>query len=293
MCNKGRPARLIALAILLLFLPAAFGGVKQRPSPLNKVNNWCILIGYDQSRPSANASSLDGYDMVILDPDCHPPLSGIKKKAVLIAYVSVGEAEGYRSYWNRIKEKPWIIGENENWKKNYYVDVRDPEWRELLLTEVIPIVIEKGFRGIMMDTLDTAEYLEYIDPERFKGSQDAMISLVKEIHERFPDLLLISNNGFPLLTELAPCLSGFLVESIHMMPDFKAGGYIPVPEEEYQEKVPLLRVLSKQHGIPVFAIDYVDASDRKKAAECVKRLKKLGFKPCIAQKDLEELPARQ
>ena len=46
---------------------------------------------------------------------------------MIIAYLSIGEAEDYRFYWN--KKKPnWIVKENENWEGKYW----SPEWKSII-----------------------------------------------------------------------------------------------------------------------------------------------------------------
>lgn len=48
-------------------------------------------------------------------------------KRLVIGYLSIGEAEDYRFYWN--KKKPnWIVKENENWEGKYW----SPEWKSII-----------------------------------------------------------------------------------------------------------------------------------------------------------------
>lgn len=255
-------------------------------NPLTKVREWFILLGYDPSAIQVERAKLSHYDMAILDPDSHPPFSLFNPKTMRIAYLSVGEAEVYRSYWERIKDESWILGENPNWEGNYYVDIREKAWRRLILEEVIPKIVGQGFQGVMLDTLDTAEFLE--TEFQYPGSYQAMIQLVRDIREKYPGLLLISNNGFSILRNIAPWLSGLLVEDIYSMPDFENGGYVRVPEADRQYKIAMLQPLMKQYGLPVFNIEYVDRRDKKLAVQCIKSSKKLGFIPYVAEKNLSE-----
>ena len=258
-------------------------------NPLGSVRRWFIFLNYDLSKIKLDADRLSSYEMAILDPDVHPPFELFSKKTILMAYVSLGEAEDYRSYWTNLKDYSWILGENENWKGNFYADVRDPAWHAIILRDVLPKIVREGFRGIFMDTLDTAEYLESKDPEKFAGSRRAMSDLVLEIRAVFPELLLISNNGFAILPEIAPILNGMLVEDITMMPDFEKGGYRKVLPEERDPKVAVLRPLAKKYHLPVFSIDYAREGDRFTREICQEESRKLGFRPYVAEKDLSEL----
>lgn len=48
-------------------------------------------------------------------------------KRLVIGYLSIGEAEDYKFYWN--KKKPnWIVKENENWEGKYW----SPEWKSII-----------------------------------------------------------------------------------------------------------------------------------------------------------------
>jgi len=258
-------------------------------NPLGAVREWAIVLSYEPQAHPVAASDLQRCQMVIVDPDSHPPLDGLGGKTIVVAYVSLGEAEEYRSYWPQIAQKEWVVGANENWGRSHFVDVRSAEWRSLVLETVVPGVIAKGFRGIMMDTLDTADFLESKDPARFGGSRAAMAGLVHAIRERYPDLLLISNNGFALFDKIGPCLSGALTESVFRRHGPKPGEYSAVSAEDADWKISRLTSLAAKTGIPVFAIDYVSLGDVAGARDSAARLKALGFRPYIAERELNRI----
>ena len=83
-------------------------------------------------------------------------------KRIVIAYLSIGEAENYRVYWNKKwnKKKPnWIIKENENWEGNYIVKYWTPEWKNII-KEYQKKLDEIGVDGYLLDTVDTYQYFE-------------------------------------------------------------------------------------------------------------------------------------
>ena len=64
-------------------------------------------------------------------------------KRIVIAYLSIGEAEDYRYYWKKKwnKKKPkWIIKENENWEGNYIVKYWSPEWKNIIKKVNVSII---------------------------------------------------------------------------------------------------------------------------------------------------------
>lgn len=279
-------ALLVAMTILV---PISFSCAA---SALDKVQRWFILLDYDPSGFAPDRRQLQNFDMAILDPDAHPDLTLFKKKTLLIAYVSVGEAEDYRFYWEGIKDAAFVVGENPDWKGNFYVDVRSLEWQQLIVEQVIPRLQQAGFQGVFLDTLDTAEFLESKDPQKYAGSKAAMIELVKAIHSRYPELLLVSNNGFPLLEELALYLSGVLAEDIFMMPDFANGGYRKVPAAEREYKIAVLKKIQAL-GRPVFNIEYASPKDKAAIRVCLRQSRRLGFKPYVAEKNLSAIYANE
>ena len=83
-------------------------------------------------------------------------------KRIVIAYLSIGEAEDYRYYWKKKwnKKKPkWIVKENENWEGNYIVKYWSPEWKNII-KEYQKKLDEIGVDGYLLDTVDTYQYFE-------------------------------------------------------------------------------------------------------------------------------------
>jgi polysaccharide biosynthesis protein PelA len=277
----------LSLGVLLCL--AATSWAAPRDNSLQSVKKWFILLNYDPQRFGVNPGQVQAYDLVIIDADQHPALDLFKPTAFRIAYVSMGEAEVYRFYWPQIQGTSFVLEENPNWAGNFYVDVRDSSWQALIIDTVISKIVQAGFQGIMLDTLDTAEFLEDRDPEKFYGMRAAMTAFVKKVHEKYPGLLLISNNGFALLPELAPFLSAMLVEDVYRMPDFEKGGYTDVPQADREYKIKTLVQLQRAYHLPVFNIEYVSRTDKKNIRFCLRASRRLGFKPYVAEKELREI----
>jgi uncharacterized protein (TIGR01370 family) len=275
----------LAAAGLAVFL--FLRGDLPKSNPLIGVQSWFILLEYDSGRTPILPGSLDAYDMAILDPDQSPDAGLFSPKTLRIAYVSLGEAEDYRSYWPRIQGALFLGPENPEWKGNYAVDVRNPVWRDLIIGQVIPEIVERGFHGIFLDTLDTASDLESQDPVRYGGSMNAMAGFVRDIHKAYPRLLLISNNGFSILSKIAPYLSGVLAESIHM--EHAGGGYRRVSPPDRNFKTAILSDVSRAYHLPVFIVDYAAKNDSSGRAWCLESSRKRGWLPYLAEKNLSEI----
>ncbi len=98
-------------------------------------------------------------------------ISGLKTKAtdgsrLVIAYMSIGEAEDYRSYWDstwNVNPPSWLAKENPDWPGNYKVRYWDEEWRAIIFgsdESILGYIVDAGFDGVYLDIIDAFEYFE-------------------------------------------------------------------------------------------------------------------------------------
>jgi cysteinyl-tRNA synthetase len=87
-------------------------------------------------------------------------------RRLLIAYLSIGEAEDYRYYWQpawKTRPPAWLDAENPDWKGNYRVRYWDKDWQALIFGSpeaYLERIQAAGFDGVYLDTIDTYEYFE-------------------------------------------------------------------------------------------------------------------------------------
>ncbi|MBI4557190.1 MAG: endo alpha-1,4 polygalactosaminidase [Candidatus Hydrogenedentes bacterium] len=85
---------------------------------------------------------------------------------LVVAYMSIGEAENYRYYWQptwATNPPPWLEAENPNWPGNYKVHYWDPEWQSIIFgnpNAYLDAVLAAGFDGVYLDIIDAFEYFE-------------------------------------------------------------------------------------------------------------------------------------
>lgn len=85
---------------------------------------------------------------------------------LLVAYMSVGEAESYRWYWDaswRPGSPSWLGPENPDWPGNYLVRYWEEGWRGILLGgegSYLDRVLDAGFDGAYLDIVDAFERCE-------------------------------------------------------------------------------------------------------------------------------------
>lgn len=243
-----------------------------------------IAVGFIYREPPEEAFYL--YDWLVVDPDnfswerFDEKFYIKNRKAKLIAYVSLGEIEPYRSYYKEIK-KDWILGENKAWK-TYIADIRNKEYQKFLIEKVIKNL--DRFDGIFFDTLDS--YQQVLKPQEFKSYEDSMIDFLKEIRKKYSNKTILVNRGFEIADKVVGIVDGFVAESLFYGIDVKSMKYKKMSKEDTQWLLDKLSQI-KNLGFIVIVIDYVDPKNKKLAKEVAQKIYQLGFIPYVADKNLQ------
>ncbi|HEC39885.1 hypothetical protein LCGC14_1695510 [marine sediment metagenome] len=96
------------------------------------------------------------------------------KKKFLISYISIGEAENYRFYWEESWDADhdgipdpgapnWLDNENADWEGNYKVKFWMIGWEQIVF-DYLDKIIAAGFDGIYMDIIDAYEFYQSVIP---------------------------------------------------------------------------------------------------------------------------------
>jgi len=147
---------------------------------LAAARNFLYLINperYNSAVEFADAVTATNYDLLITDlffkdaalsPET---VQTLKEKAnggtrLVIAYMSIGEAEDYRYYWNpawKTGEPAWLDKENPDWEGNYRVKYWDTAWQDIILggdASYLDRIIAAGFDGVYLDIVEAFETYE-------------------------------------------------------------------------------------------------------------------------------------
>lgn len=85
---------------------------------------------------------------------------------LVICYMSIGEAEDYRYYWQSswtTTPPAWLGTENPDWPGNYKVQYWQPEWQSIIVgndSSYTRRILNAGFDGVYLDLVDAFEYFE-------------------------------------------------------------------------------------------------------------------------------------
>lgn len=163
------------------------------------------LQGLDLARAGASA-----FDLIItdysLDGTEDARLSAAQVSALqsspggpkrVLAYMSIGEAEDYRWYWQATWDAnadgtpdagapSWLGPSNPDWPGNYKVRYWDPAWQAVIFgsaASYLDKVLAAGFDGIYLDIVDAYEYW---GPGGESGldratAEDEMVAFVKAL----------------------------------------------------------------------------------------------------------------
>ncbi|MBI3552662.1 MAG: endo alpha-1,4 polygalactosaminidase [Elusimicrobia bacterium] len=273
-------SRLCLAALVLSALPCL---AAERPS-LSSAKRWTCYYG--RTLPREEYARLD---MAVLESDAFEPPSGAGRSGpIKIGYVSVGQVEKSRWYAGLVKDKPFVLEPDPDWPDARRVDVRSAQWQDLLIDQVMPKVLAKGYRGFFLDTIDTAEYLESKDPKKYAGSLASMAAFIVRVRRRFPHALILTNNGLPLLAKIGREIDGAVVEDLYTRYDFGRKTYVKTDPSETRANEAALKSFARKFGRPVFVIVYSKSPKGALAKDGVARSVSAGFRPYVATVSLDK-----
>lgn len=147
---------------------------------LSDASNFLYLInpdGFNTKEEFVTAVAETNYDIVIIDLFYNgdalttADVNQLKNKAnggkrLVIAYMSIGEAEDYRYYWNTSWDNSppdWMATENPDWAGNFKVNYWSGDWQGIIYRNTdsyLSKITNAGFNGVYLDIIDAFEYFE-------------------------------------------------------------------------------------------------------------------------------------
>ncbi len=221
-------------------------------------------------------------------------------KKIVVSYMSIGEAEDYRFYWQdqwHTGSPAWLDAENPDWEGNFKVKYWETEWQDIIKT-YLDRIIAAGFDGVYMDIIDAYEY--YFDQGRTSAPQN-MVNFVQVLadhaHTTHPDFLIIPQNGAELaelIPEYVDIVDGIGQEDIYFGYD---GDGFATPNDVREELETWLD-LFRFRGKFVLTVDYPFSDEnvpdfnpitRVKIDEAYTRSKSHGYIPYCTVRELNFL----
>ncbi|HPO14200.1 MAG TPA: right-handed parallel beta-helix repeat-containing protein, partial [Candidatus Hydrogenedentes bacterium] len=169
-----------------------------------------------------NAIDATNYDVFIIDlfydetALSTPEVTQLKSKAnggqrLLLAYMSIGEAEDYRYYWQSSWHPGtpgWLEEENPDWEGNYKVRYWDPGWQAIIFGSAnayLDRILAAGFDGVYLDIIDAYEYFEEYYGEGEEEGQEEGEGLIEGENEGEGEgILFFVDTNAPMASDLNP-----------------------------------------------------------------------------------------
>lgn len=199
-----------ALYILLIALAVPATVDAARGDRLEDVESWGYQLQDIRIPRVANSE----YDVVVIDysADGTDDAAFTRKQIrrlqnegkIVLAYLSIGEAEDYRFYWQEEwgEDPPsWLGPENSDWEGNYKVRYWYRGWWRQALRPYLNKIDRAGFDGVYLDIVD-AYYYWGQNGYSTKRSANRMARLTKRIRRRLGSAAIVCpQNGESIIDD--------------------------------------------------------------------------------------------
>lgn len=251
-------------------------------SALDRVDTWLYHLG-DIDRRRADDIAATNADLVITEwasyalgerpygPAMIDRMRGTDDDRLIVSYLSIGEAEDYRYYWQDgwSRDRPaWLGPENPEWEGNLKVRFWRPDWQAIIL-DYLDRIIDAGFNGVYLDIIDAFWFWEDRAPNAgidYRAEMAEFVSLIRDhALERIAatdpgrDFVIIGQNGLDLLRDptYRAAIDGIGVEDLRFY--YRNGApsdFRPTGEAGYRDTLDLIQ-LAERTGNQAFVVEYI------------------------------------
>jgi cysteinyl-tRNA synthetase len=132
--------------------------------PWNAVHDWAYWL----DNPDLKQLSSTRFELVVIDYSAdgsagkaftRGQIDMLRRTSCsrrVVSYLSIGQAESYRGYWqqNWKEGNPiWLSAPDPDWEKNYWVHYWHPNWQHVIY-RYLDAIIAAGFDGVYLDRID-------------------------------------------------------------------------------------------------------------------------------------------
>ena len=295
--NSLRPSSALTTTTLLPAVSLGSGRVAEAPD-LSAVNDFL----YQLQNLDLIAIGETAYDLIVTDYAAEggddtaftaAEIAALKSspggEKIVLAYMSIGEAEEYRFYWQDDWESgnpTWLDIENPDWEGNYQVRYWDPGWQAIILNYTDRL-LEAGFDGAYLDIIDAYEY--YTDLGRSTAAQEmaAFVAAIRaHARSRDPDFCIFPQNAAQLAEAVPTYLDsvdGIGQEDIYYGYEGEDVMTPPAVSAELESTLDLF----KNAGKLVLTVDY--ATTPSHVDDAYTRSQAKGYVPLVTVRDLDQL----
>ena len=272
--------------------------------PLGRAKSW----GYQLQAPDPERLSQAPYDVLVVDysrngrPDGELSAADVARmqgradgpKRIVLAYLSIGEAEDYRFYWKRhygwfwgLFAPSWRGRQNSEWRGNFAARYWEPAWADTIYAapgSYLERIVAAGFDGIYLDKIDGFD-----DAKDRPTAKADMIAFVTKLADKSrqlkPGFFIVPQNGDELLVDAGyrGVIDAIAKESLLYGEETEGVDNTPAAIATRGDQLKLLTT----EGKPVFAVEYLDRAAQIASARAT--LENLGFVPHFANRALDHM----
>jgi uncharacterized protein (TIGR01370 family) len=250
-------------------------------TPTPPKERWAVY--YDKQLP---AKAFKDYGLVVFDRIYYPEFEELKPDTTVLAYISLGEVHGDTDEHALLEKQHALLGKRSKWN-SYTVDLTSKTWAKIIDAQVAD-AMDKGFDGIMLDTIDSGLHLADMDsPEKGERAQEAAIKIITDLRQHYPDMKIMLNRGFEILPRVANVIDYALGESMLANTDISTGQSSLFPANTYQSIASRLtnaRAIAPK--LKLYTLDYWNPEDVEGMQKLYAIHRTRGFTPYITTPDL-------
>jgi len=238
--------------------------------------------------PNISAISTSRYDVVAIDEittsnsalklntvaivnQIHATAGTALSHKILLAYVDIGEAENYRTYWQTAwtsSPPSFILGLDPNgFANNFTVDYADARWQSIVYgtpTSLVDQAMADGFDGVFLDNVAAYSYPAVVNADQ--SAQSDMVAFVSKISlyakNKNPNFLIVTNGGAGLVNDprFLAAIDADSEEGLFYGSSATQQGDIPTDGATRAATITLLERIQAMNK-PVISIDYATKPD--------------------------------
>ena len=212
-----------------------------------------------------------------------------RRRRIVLAYMSIGEAEDYRYYWRpefTVARPAWYEAPSRQWPDNHHVHYWMDDWKDIIFRgpgSYLSRIQDAGFDGVYLDRVDAYERLSKLQP----AAKAEMMRLVGDVAAaarlRDPHFIVFVQNAEDLLdnADYRAIIDGLAKE------DFAYG----VEGDGRRNASDLVQWSGEQlrrltaDGKPVLVVEYL--TDPKKQSVALADISRDQFVPLFARRALD------
>lgn len=284
------------------------------------INDWTYQLQGHHGQPLAlDEIGATAYDLAVIDYSADGSADGeftadqiaaLKASPggpkIVLAYLSIGEAEDYRWYWDSqwtdshsrltASAPAWLLTVNKNWVGNYRVRYWDPDWQKLIFGQPsgpqkssLDRILAAGFDGVYLDLVDAFESFHdrATAPQEMATFVETLASYARQAQ---PNFIVVAQNGSELANVLpAPALQDYFatIDALGVEDSFFYGSR--AMNNPFRPQTYTLKSIAKfqDAGLPILSIDYVSTS--AKVDKFYRTAHDYGFVPYAGPRELDRI----